>query len=89
MTVSTYVKPGLHILSWSEVPIFPESKGKKSARKALRTVIGRSCTSAEQQQTWNVWNNHTIVGSDKTWKVNGDLGTFLRDEFEESGEVGS
>ena len=82
MTVSTYVKPGLHILLCREVPIFPESTGRKAARKVMRTVIGRSCTSAEQQQTWNVWNNHTIVGSktgsDKTFKIDGNLETFCK-----------
>ena len=76
MTISTYVKPGLHILSSAEVTIFPESIGKKNARKTLQVVVGRSCASAEQQQTWNVWNNHTVVGSQKISKVNGDVGTF-------------
>ena len=89
MTLSTFVKPGLHILSTAEVAIFPESLGRKSARKILQVVVGRSCVSAEQQQTWNVWNNHTIVGSDKNFKVNGDFGKFMRVGFEESGEVGS
>ena len=88
MTISTYVKPGLHILSSAEVAIFPESTGKKSARKTLQVVVGRSCASTEQQQTWNVWNNHTVVGSQKISKVNGDVGNILRVGFEQSGEVG-
>ena len=61
MTLSTFVKPGWSIVRSHEVAIFPDSKGRKSNRTVLHTVI-RSCTSAEQR-TWNVWNNHTVSGS--------------------------
>ena len=76
MTTSTYVRPGFTILKQAEHSIFPDSNGKSGARRVLQTVVGRprSCPSAEQQ-TWNIWNNHTVSGS-KAWRITGDIGRF-------------
>ena len=78
MTTSTYVKAGLVILQQAEHQLLPDADGKRVNRYILQTVIGRSrsCTIAEQQ-TWNVWNNHTVSGQ-KDWKINGDIGTFCK-----------
>ena len=76
MTVSTYVRKGLFIKHRAEHHVFPESTGKKKLRMVVQTVIGRDKElPIEEQQTWNVWNNHTVSG-EGDWAISGDIGKF-------------